>query len=182
MKAKVIGLVKKKQYYMGCNKQLVSWSPFTITNENEINELAYDKKNIDRGKLSFKWSDHEEVTLSERCHFAKLLEVNDDIVLGAQTYIINKVKYIEDGSVIYYVEIEIDDEKSKKEAEIQLALREAYLKGVATWEKHVNELQVKCDELKLENYEMKNKKKADEQKRNRFLIWKNKRGMKLSHE
>ncbi|MFE6075681.1 hypothetical protein ACFVQB_14510 [Paenibacillus sp. NPDC057886] len=178
MKAKVIGLVKKKQYFMERLKLQVDWFSLAINGDSESKEFSYDENSKYHGKLSYKWSNPEEVILSERCHFAKLLKENEDIVLGAQTYSISKVKYIEDGSVIYYVEIEIDDEKSKKEAEMQLALREAYLLGVDTWGKCIHELQVECDELKLENCEMKNNKKANEQKRNSILIWNNKRGTK----
>ncbi|PZT57412.1 hypothetical protein [Paenibacillus silvae] len=170
MKAKVIGLVKKKQYYMDRLRLQADWFSILNTRSSESNEFNYDENSIYQGSLSHKLSEPEEVILSERCHFAKLLKENDDIVLGAQTYSINKVKYIEDGSVIYYVEIVIDDEKSKKEAEMQIALREAYLKGVAAWEKYVNELQVKCDELEFENHEMKNKKTTSKKKGIGFFL------------
>ncbi|OMD66895.1 hypothetical protein [Paenibacillus odorifer] len=130
MKSIIIGRIVKKTYYMG-EESTFSW--FSIGSIGSVNKnygvIPYDYISMNNGILKYSLGEQEERNLKETSEFHKLLEEDEIIQVGANEYKIAKVKHGDDGKMYYYVDVEYEDEESKKEALKQIELRDAYLKG-----------------------------------------------------
>lgn len=123
MKSIVIAKRHKNEFYMGTQ---VSWySDF----KNE-GVLKYDCALTDLpGIMRTNTKKLEDIVIKETYDFHSLLKIGDFIEVDNKEYTISKVKHGTDGTMYYYVNIEYEDEESKKEADKQIELRKAYLKG-----------------------------------------------------
>ncbi|MDP9675283.1 hypothetical protein J2W97_001266 [Paenibacillus jamilae] len=125
MKSIVIAKRHKNEFYMGTH---ISWYRDLLPKIDEV--LKYDYVLTDSpGVLRTNTKKLEDIVIKETFDFHSLLKVGDFIEVDEKEYAISKVKHGADGTMYYYVNIEYEDKESKKEADKQIELRKAYLKG-----------------------------------------------------
>ncbi|MDY8021167.1 hypothetical protein [Paenibacillus polymyxa] len=129
MKSIVIAKRHKNEFYMGVQRPLISWYGDLSPKNEEV--LKYDYALTDLpGILRTKTKKLEDIVIKETYDFHELLQVGSFIQVDDKEYVITKVKHGADGTMYYYVNIEINDEDSKLEAQEKIQLRAAFLKGL----------------------------------------------------
>ncbi|MHB0943342.1 hypothetical protein ACYCSU_16970 [Paenibacillus sp. ALE1] len=165
MKSIVIAKRHKNEYYMGTQ---ISWYRDLLPKLEEV--LKYDCVLTDLpGVMRTNTKKLEDIVIKETYDFHGLLKVGDFIEVDDKEYAITKVKHGANGTMYYYVNIEYEDEESKKEAGKQIELRKAYLKGREVERRINRELQhekiFSKDETMCENVQVSKTQNAQKAQR-----------------
>lgn len=128
MKSIVKGIVSKKVYYMTPKANL--YRKFIAFSSDGSPKLGVTENSDHTGILGYEIIKNvDEITLIETYSLHKLLNVDEYINIGGQDYQIVKVVNGSDGTMYYYVNVEIDDEESKNKALQDIEQRDIFVKG-----------------------------------------------------